>query len=70
MFSYVGSSWVSRVLKNYELGLARLAGFSKVMNWIKLVSWVLKNYELGLAGFSGFLIYCYNWKRIRWVLKS
>ena len=27
IFSYVDLSWVSRVMKNYELGLAGLAGF-------------------------------------------
>ena len=27
IFSYVGLSWVSWILKNYELGLAGLAGF-------------------------------------------
>ena len=31
IFSYVGLSWV---LKNYELGLAGLAGFWKVMSWV------------------------------------
>ena len=49
-YSYVVLSWVSCVLKNCELGLAGLAGFSKIMSWVNWVSWVLKNYKLGLAG--------------------
>ena len=40
---WAGFSWVSWVLKNYELGLAGLAGFEKIK-------------VQALAGFSGFLI--------------
>ena len=34
IFSYVGFSWVSWVLKTYELDLAGLAGFQKLMSWV------------------------------------
>ena len=34
-YSYVGMSWVSWVLKNYELGFEKLlAGFWKIVSWV------------------------------------
>ena len=47
-------SWVSWVLKNYELGLAGLLSFEKLCPGFSNISWILEYSEQNFAGLAGF----------------